>query len=139
VEIVRTLFATIARRDHQAAFDYDDAELEWDASRASEAGDLDTAGVYHGHDGVRAYWRRWLSAWEDIQATAAELVDAGPTVVALLHQQRLPGRGSGVEVDAPPYALALTFRNRKVLRRVFYPPQTEALEAVGLRDQASLE
>src|SRR4029453_3037067 len=49
--------------------------------------------------GVRAYWRRWLSAWEDVAATEVEFVDGGQTVVALIHQQRLRGRGSGIEVD----------------------------------------
>jgi ketosteroid isomerase-like protein len=134
VEIVRTLFDTFARRDHEAAFDYYDAEIEWDASRTSEGGAFDFAGTYHGHEGVRAYWRRWLSAWEDVTATEVEFVDAGQTVVALIHQQRLRGRGSGVEVDAPPYALSFTFRNGKVVRWVLYPSQTEALEAAGLSE-----
>ena len=130
VEIVRTLFDLFARRDHEAAFDYYDAEIEWDASRAG----VDTAGNYHGHDGVRAYWRRWLSAWEDVEATDVEFVDAGQTVVALIHHQRLRGRGSGIEVDAPPYALAFVFRDGKVVRWVLYPAHTEALEAAGLSE-----
>jgi ketosteroid isomerase-like protein len=134
VEIVQTLFDMFARRDHEAAFDYYDAEIEWDASRAREAGDLDTAGISHGHDGVRAYWRRWLSAWEDVEETEVEFVDGGQTVVALIHQQRLRGRGSGIEVETPPYALAFVFRNRKVVRWVFYPTQTEDLEAAGVEE-----
>jgi ketosteroid isomerase-like protein len=135
VEIVRTLFDTFARRDHEAAFDYYDAEIEWDASRTPETGlGVDIAGVYYGHDGVRAYWRRWLSAWEDVEATKIEFVDAGQTVIALIHQQRLRGRASGIEVDAPPYALAFTFRNGRVVRWVFYPTQAEALEAAGLSE-----
>jgi ketosteroid isomerase-like protein len=89
VEVVRTLFDAFARRNHEAAFDYYDADIEWDASRAREWGDVDTAGVYHGHDSVRAYWRHWMSAWEDIEATEVEFVDKGQTVVALIHQQRL--------------------------------------------------
>jgi hypothetical protein len=52
----------------------------------------------------------------------------------LIHQQRLRGRASGIEVDAPPYALAFTFRNGTVVRWVFYPTQTEALEAAGLSE-----
>jgi ketosteroid isomerase-like protein len=134
VEIVRALFDTFARRDHVAAFEYYDADIEWDASRVRESGGVDFAGVYHGHDGVRAYWRRWLSAWEDVEATEVEFVDAGQTVVALIHQQRLRGRGSGIEVDAPPYALAFTVQNGKVVRWVFYPTQTEALEAAALSE-----
>jgi ketosteroid isomerase-like protein len=132
---VRTLFDLFARRDHEAVFDYYDAEIEWDASHIPEGGAaVDFAGVYHGHDGMRAYWRRWLSAWEDVAATEVEFVDRGQTVIALIHQQRLRGRGSGVEVDAPPYALVFTFRNGRVVRWVFYPTQTEALEAVGLSE-----
>jgi len=42
VEIVRTLFDLFARRDHEAAFDYYDADIEWDASRAG----VDAAGNY---------------------------------------------------------------------------------------------
>jgi ketosteroid isomerase-like protein len=103
VEIVRTLFDAFARRDHEAAFAHYDADIEWDTSRVREGADVDTAGVYHGHDGVRAYWRRWLSAWEDVEATGVEFVDGGQTVVALIHQQRLRGHGSGIEVGAPPY------------------------------------
>jgi ketosteroid isomerase-like protein len=130
VEIVRTLFDLFARRDHEAAFDYYDADIEWDASRAG----VDAAGNYHGHDGVRADWRGWLSAWEDVEATEVEFVDGGETVVALIHQQRLRGRGSGIEVDAPPYALAFVFRDGKVVRWVLYPTHTEALEAAGLTE-----
>jgi hypothetical protein len=37
-------------------------------------------------------------------------------------------------VDAPPYALAFTVQNGKVVRWVLYPTQTEALEAAGLRE-----
>jgi ketosteroid isomerase-like protein len=132
IEIVRVLFDAFARRDHEAAFDYYDAEIEWDASRAGEGAGI--AGVYHGHEGVRAYWRGWLSAWEDVEATEVEFVDGGQTVVAVIHQQRLRGRGSGIEVDAPPYALGFVFRSGKVVRWVFYPTQTEALEAAGLRE-----
>ena len=105
VEIVRALFDAFARRDHEAAFDYYDAEIE--RGRFACRCGCWIAGVYHGHEGVRAYWRGWLWAWEDVEATEVEFVDAGQTVVALINQRRLRGRGSGIEVNAPPYALSL--------------------------------
>jgi len=77
---------------------------------------------------------RWVLGREDVAATEVEFVDAGETVVALIHQQRLRGRGSGIEVDAPPYALSFTFRDGKVVRWVIYPTQAEALEAAGLSE-----
>jgi ketosteroid isomerase-like protein len=63
VEIVRTLLDWFAHRQHERAFELYDPEIEWDASRMV-VGLPDTAGVYHGHEGVRTYWRNWLSAWE---------------------------------------------------------------------------
>jgi hypothetical protein len=132
LEIVRELFDAFARRDHEAAFEYYDADIEWDASRAADGGASDVAGVYHGHEGVRKYWRRWLSAWEDVEATDVEFEDAGSTVVALINRQRVRGRSSGVEVETPPYALTFTFRDGKVVRWVVYPTHAEAREAAGL-------
>jgi ketosteroid isomerase-like protein len=58
VEIVRELLDAFARRDHERVFDFYDPEIEWDASNAAEL-NADLASVYHGHDGVRAYWRLW--------------------------------------------------------------------------------
>jgi hypothetical protein len=134
VEVVRALFDAFARRDHEAAFAYYDPDIEWDASRGAEGGASDIAAVYRGHEGVRNYWRRWLSAWEDVEATDVELEDAGPTVVALINRQRIRGRGSGIELETPPYALTFTFRDGKVVRWVLYPTQAEAREAAGLTD-----
>ena len=65
VEIVRTLAEGFQRRQHEQAFELYDPEIEWDASGLAESVP-DIAGVFHGHEGVRAYWRNWLSAWSDI-------------------------------------------------------------------------
>jgi hypothetical protein len=43
-----------------------DPDVEWDASRLSEM-IPDLAGVYHGHEGVRTYWRQWFEAWSDLE------------------------------------------------------------------------
>jgi ketosteroid isomerase-like protein len=134
VEIVRDLLDTFARRDHERAFDFYDPNIEWDASRIREWGDVDTAGVYHGHDGVRAYWRRWLTAWKDLEFEIEGILDGGDDVVALIRNQRQWGRHSGIETEMPPYGLVFSFRNGKVVRWVFYSTQTDALEAAGLSE-----
>ena len=106
VEIVRALFDAFARRDHEAAFDYYDAEIEWDASRAGEGAGI--AGVYHGHElAFGLIGEAGCGHGMDVEATEVEFVDAGQTVVALINQQRLRGRGSGIEVNAPPYVAEL--------------------------------
>ena len=133
LEIVRALAESFQRRDHERAFDFYDPEIEWDASRAAEV-IPDLAGVYRGHEGVRAYWRRWLSAWKDLQFEIQGLRDAGDDVVLLIRNQRQWGRHSGIATDFPAYGMVFTFRGGKVVRQCTYPDQESALKAAGLRE-----
>jgi SnoaL-like protein len=73
VEMVRVLAEGFQRRQHELAFEYYDPEIEWDASNTGEL-IPDLAGVYRGHDGVRTYWRRWLSAWSDLRFEIEDVV-----------------------------------------------------------------
>src|SRR5690349_17840874 len=41
-----------------------DPNVEWDGTNALI---FDIDRVYHGQEGVRQYWREWLSAWETVQ------------------------------------------------------------------------
>ena len=131
VQIVRDLLDAFDRRDHERAFDFYDPEIEWDASHGLEFAP-DLAGVYHGHEGVRTYWRRWLSAWSELRFEVEDVRDAGDEVVALIRNQVQTGRHSGIETEMPPYALVFTFRDGKVVRWTSYLDQESALRAVGL-------
>jgi ketosteroid isomerase-like protein len=133
VEIVRTLLDGFAHRQHERAFELYDPEIEWDASRMV-VGLPDAAGVYHGHEGVRAYWRNWLSAWSDLDFELQDVLDAGDEVVALIRNQRQWGRHSGIVTEVQPYGLVFTIRDGKVVRWRAYPDQDSALEAAGLRE-----
>jgi ketosteroid isomerase-like protein len=131
VALVRELLEMFDRREHERAFDFYDPEIEWDASNMGETLP-DLAGVYHGHDGVRRYWRRWLEAWSDIDFDIAELLDAGDDVVAVIANQRQWGRHSGAMTEVSGYALVFTIHNGKVTRWRQYPSREEAVKAVGL-------
>jgi ketosteroid isomerase-like protein len=131
VEIVRTLLEGFARRDHERAFDFYDHDIEWDASAAGDI-NADIAGVYYGHDGVRDYWRAWLSAWRDLDFEVQDVLGAGDEVVALIRNQHQWGRHSGIQTEMPPYALIFTMRDGKVVRWRSLPDQESALKAVGL-------
>jgi ketosteroid isomerase-like protein len=131
VEIVLELVEGFRRRQHERAFELYDPEIEWDASGFTEF-IPDIAGVYHGHDGVRAFWRQWLSAWSDLHFEVQDVVDGGDDVVLLLHNQEQWGRHSGISIEMPPYAMVFTIRGGKVVRWRAYPDQQSALEAVGL-------
>lgn len=136
VELVRLLLEMFAKRDHEAVFAFYDPEIEWIASDspfAQSAGGLDDlGGEYHGHDGVRTYWRRWLQAWRDIEFEVEDVLDGGDDVVALIRNQRQWGRHSGIAVEMPPYALVFTVRDGKVVRWRSFPGQQEALAAAGI-------
>jgi ketosteroid isomerase-like protein len=128
VEIVRGLLEGFQRRDHERAFDFYDPDIVWeDYSPAS-----DLLGVYHGHEGVRTYWRQWLSAWRDLQFEVQDVRDAGDDVVALIRNQRQWGRHSAIKTETPPYGIVFTIRGGKVVRWRNFPDQADALEAVGL-------
>jgi ketosteroid isomerase-like protein len=134
VELVRRLLEMFGNREHEAVFAFYDPDIEWDASRLRTSGVDDLVGVYHGHDGVRTYWRRWLSAWSDLEFELEDVLDAGDDVVALIRGQRQWGRHSGIAVEMPPYGLVFTIRAGKVVRWRSFPDQESALEAAGLRD-----
>jgi ketosteroid isomerase-like protein len=132
VEIVRTLAEGFQHRQHERAFEFYDPKIEWDASQVVEL--PDSVGVYHGHEGVRTFWRNWLSAWSDLEFEIQDVVDAGDDVVLLIRNQRQWGRHSGLETESPSYAMVFTFRDGKVVRQQHYLDQRAALEAAGLRE-----
>ena len=129
VKLVRTLLEGFARRDHERALEFYDPDIEWDASDGAEL-NTDLAAVYHGHDGVRAYWRAWLSAWRDLDFDLEDVLDAGDEVVALINNQRQWGRHSGIETKMPPYALVFTIRSGKVVRWRSFSDHGSARKAV---------
>jgi ketosteroid isomerase-like protein len=131
VEIVRGLLDAFARRDHESAFALYDPEIEFDATEVRET-IPDLAGVYHGHDGVRTYWRRWLSAWSELTFEIDDVIDAGDSVVALISNQHQKGRLSGIDTSMPRYAIVFTFRDGKVVRWKNYLDPERAFAAVGV-------
>jgi len=132
VELVRRLLDMFASRDHEEVFAFYAPDIEWDATRISARGFSDLAGVYHGHEGVRTYWRRWLQAWKDLEFEVQDVLDAGDEVVALIRNQRQWGRHSGIATEMPPYGLVFTIRGDKVIRWQNFPDQESALKAAGL-------
>jgi ketosteroid isomerase-like protein len=107
-------------------------DIEWDASEAEQFGLLDLAGVYRGTEAVRRWWREWLAAWEVVEFDY-DLVDAGDRIVLLI-DQRMRGRSTGIEVPFGKYAQVATFRDGRIVHWKVYLSQSEALEAVGLRE-----
>jgi ketosteroid isomerase-like protein len=133
VELVRDLAQAFQRREHERVFEFNDPEIEWDASRM-ETVVPDMGGVYRGHEGVRTFWRRWLSAWKDLRFEIDEVRDAGDEVVLLIRNQRQWGRHSGIATEVAPYGYVFTIRDGRVVRSCIYPDHESALAAAGLKE-----
>ena len=131
VELVRRVCEANDRGDLTAVFASYDPEIELHVLGLASA-ELGFDPVYVGHDGVRTFWRLWLSAWETTSFEYHEFIDAGEHVV-VVQSQRNRGRTSGIELEWN-FAQVWTIQDAKVVRVEFFPTRGEALEAVGLRD-----
>jgi ketosteroid isomerase-like protein len=131
VETVRGLYEALARRDGVAPFEVYAEDIVWDVSQ-SRTGFLYAQPVSQGHEGVRRGWREWLSAFSEINADVAELIDAGDHVVAVIREREL-GRASGVAVEAT-HAAVWTLAHGKVIRMQMFDDREQALKAVGLEE-----
>jgi ketosteroid isomerase-like protein len=124
VELVRAAWDAWERRDMDAIFAFYDPEIVWDQARDQ----VDLSGVYHGHEGIRRFFREWLEPFESFYAHAEEFIDAGEAVVVRVRQG---GRGkqSGAKVEMPRYWQVYRLRDGRALRIEVYTDETEALEA----------
>jgi ketosteroid isomerase-like protein len=125
VEIVKEFTRRFAAGDHVTR-DYFDPEIVWDTS----ASGLPSAGVYHGHQGVRRFFRDWLAPWSDYEIETSDCIDAGDSVV-LVFRQAGTGRGSGVRVERDFFGVWYLEDSRVVRFRLF-GSRERALEAAGL-------
>jgi ketosteroid isomerase-like protein len=132
VDLVRRLWDTWNRRDHEAVFAHYDEDIEWRGGELLQVPDAEP--VYRGHEGVRTFWRTWLAAWEEVSYEAVEFRDAGDHVVALVENQHMRGRTSGVDLTLT-YAQVWTLRDGKVVRMRSFADQDEALRSVGLEPE----
>ena len=128
VDLVRASWEAWERGDMDAIFAFYDPEIVWDQTRY---GGAELASLYHGHDGVRQFFREWLAPFESFYAHAEDFIDAGEAVVVRCRQG---GRGkqSGAEVHMPPYWQVYRLRDGRAVRIEVYTNQSEALAAVGL-------
>jgi ketosteroid isomerase-like protein len=89
-------------------------------------------GASYGVDAIRDNFEHWQTAWEDLEVTIEETIDAGDRVLLSAHH-RGRGRGSGLEVDARYYEV-YTLSRGKIIRVDEYTDRAEAIEAAGLRE-----
>jgi len=129
VELVRRGFDAYNRRDLAGLLENwaPDAVVDWSRSRGFDAG------VFRGHDAIRAHWQRLLESFDDVRIEVVdpiEEVEDGLLVVENLGYLR--GR-DGIEVQTRS-ALLITIRDGQTASFTLYQTKQEALEAAGLRE-----
>jgi ketosteroid isomerase-like protein len=91
---------------------------------------LDLDGVYAGRDAVIEASRHYWGTWDDYRLDAEELIDAGSSVVVVVHE-RGRGKGSGAPFEQR-FAQVWTFGRGRIIRWELFPDKAAALEAAGL-------
>jgi ketosteroid isomerase-like protein len=132
VEVVRRLYEAARRGDAETVLSLYHREVELDFSRIPHATVIGR-GLYHGHEGLRSWYREWDEAWESFEQVYEELIDVGEHVISVW-SQRGRGRMSGAEVELRRAGAVWTVSNGQVVRLVGFPSREEALEAVGLSE-----
>jgi ketosteroid isomerase-like protein len=123
-EVVIGLSEAITRRDPEAAVALCDPEVEFLSM-------LDVSGRrYHGHDGIRQYFRDVESAWNEWRVEVHRTMPAPDGRVAIVMTMHVRGRGSGAPLHERT-GHVWTLRDGLLLRNEPYRDPDEALRAVG--------
>jgi ketosteroid isomerase-like protein len=128
LETVKEFTRLFEAGDRTSWREYFDPNVIWDTSESS----LPSAGVYHGHQGVERFFREWAGAWSDLRFETREYIEAGDSVIVVLHQSGI-GRGSGVRAERDFFGV-YDLRDSKVVRYRQYESRKAALEAAGLQE-----
>jgi ketosteroid isomerase-like protein len=85
---------------------------------------------YRGHAGWREWAADWFEAWERMELTSLEIVEAGNPVVVLgqVHQR---ARESGIELDSP-YGSVYWAERGLIVRERHFVDLDETLRAAGI-------
>lgn len=98
-----------------------DAVLDWSNSRGPDAG------IYRGHDEIRAFTEGFLGAFEEARMEIEDLVEVRDGVLVVENSTFMRGRG-GIEVQARS-AWLITIQDGKQSSLTLYQTKREALEA----------
>jgi ketosteroid isomerase-like protein len=127
VAVVREAWDAWRRGDMRALFDFYDPAVEWDMTH-SYVPDMT---VFHGHEGIRDFFRQWGTFFAEYYAEPEAFVDAGDSVIVQVRQGGR-GREATVPVEMGVYWQVYRLRDGRAARVEIYRDEAEARRAVGL-------
>ena len=126
VELAYQASDAFNRRDLDALLALMDADVEYVSALVA------IEGGYHGHDGIRRWWKNLLDTFPDFIIEVVEVRDLGDLSVAVL-RNRAHSAGSDTTIEQRQWQVA-QWRDKKLVWGCGYPTEAEALEAVRLRE-----
>ena len=130
VEAFRRAIEAMNRGDVEAVLALVESEVEWHMTIQALLGG--EAAVYHGHQGVREYFRDMDEAFAEVHNDYPDVRDLGERVLAL-GSFRVRGKGSGAEVESR-VGVVVEMRDGRATRVLTFLNPREALEAAGLSE-----
>jgi ketosteroid isomerase-like protein len=119
------LAEAINRRDPDAAVGHCDPEVEFLSVLAV------SGKAYHGHEGIRQYFKDVASAWEEWRVEIHEIASGADGRVAIVMTMHMRGKGSGAPLSERTGHI-WTLRNSKLLRNEpFREPEAALREVRG--------
>jgi ketosteroid isomerase-like protein len=129
VEIVRGSWDAWGRGDMDAIFEFYDPAVDWDMTHSF----VPDMGVFHGHEGVREFFREWRAFFAEYNAEPEEFIDADDSVLVRVRQEGR-GRISSVAVEMPTYWQLYRLRDGRAVRVEIYRDVADAMAAAGLTE-----
>jgi ketosteroid isomerase-like protein len=127
IELLRRGIEAYNARDIDAFIAYADPSIEFHAAFAA------VGGVYHGHDGVREFFRDIEDAWGDENSLEPEAYfDLGDDTLAF-YRLHARGRYSGAEI-ATPIAHVYRWREGLIVNFKSYLHRGDALSELGVSE-----
>jgi ketosteroid isomerase-like protein len=127
VEIVRASWEAWRRGDMDELFEFYDPAVEWDMTHSY----VPDMGVFHGHEGIRQFFREWLAFFAEYYAEPEEFIGADENVIVRMRQGGR-GKASTVEVEMPAVWQLYRLRGGRAVRVEIYRGEAEARHAAGL-------
>ena len=131
LETVRAMYAAWNADEWEAARACLHPEVEWRTSGLFPGFEP----VYHGHDGVRAFWDSMKEAWKYFTIDIEQSFAQGHSVVLGVRFEAA-GKESGVRVDLR-FAHVWEVRDGLVVQYSSHPELKQALEVAGLTSDAA--
>jgi uncharacterized protein len=124
-KLIRRGYEAWNQGDIAAVLAFLDPEIKWEGYTH-----IPESGTLTGRDEVKAWLRRFLEAWEELDIEVTDLIENEDQVIALVRFRAI-GKGSGVAVDGGVDAHVWTVRDGKAVAVRLHQGTRDALKDLG--------